>query len=81
MVTAVQNLPTNDVVPYGDYSSIPAMSASFRNGGVQEPEFGQQGQLVRVRDSNGTTAWINPNTHQLYYLQTGPEFRDQDLSF
>ncbi|MCP4787620.1 MAG: zf-HC2 domain-containing protein [Fuerstiella sp.] len=81
MVTAVQNLPTNDVVPYGEYSSIPATNVSFQNGAVQRPEFGQQGQLVPIRDSNGNAAWLNPATHQLYYLQSGPAHVDQALSF
>ena len=83
MVTAVQNLPTNDVVPYGDYSSIPAMNVSFQNGAApQNAAFqgltaGQQLRLVLLRDPSGKPFWVDTATKRVYASMP----RGQDLSF
>ncbi len=81
MVTAVQNLPTNDVVPYGDYSSVPAMNVSLRNGAaVQSPNGSPQVRLIQLHDINGKPFLVTPATYQVY-AQNLPVPRGQDLSF
>ena len=87
MVTAVQNLPTNDVVPYSDYSSIPAMNVSFQHGAavqndaaVQGPNGIQRIRLIPFRDSNGRQLCYDTATKWVY-VQHSSASLDQDLSF
>jgi hypothetical protein len=86
MVTAIQNLPTNDVESVGNYTPIPAMNVSFQPGGnfqnqtVQRPDGAQPGRLVQMSDRNGTLFLVDPVTHQMY-VPYASATRGQDLSF
>ncbi|MDG1896328.1 MAG: hypothetical protein P8J37_15605 [Fuerstiella sp.] len=84
MVTAIQNLPTNDVESLGSYSPIPAMNISYQPGAdfqnriVQQRDGAQPGGLVQMSDRNGTRFWVDPTTNQMYVPYASAS---QDLSF
>ncbi|MCP4170648.1 MAG: zf-HC2 domain-containing protein [Fuerstiella sp.] len=92
MVTAVQNLPTNDVESFGNPASIPGVSISYQpgvgglqngglqNGGLQRPDGAHQLRLLRFSDRNGTSFLVDPDTSQMYVpFASAPQ--GQDLSF
>ena len=86
MVTAIQNLPTNDVEPFGNYAPVPAMNvsyqpgANFQNRVVQRPDGGQPVRLVQMSDENGTLYWVDRVTNQVYVPYTSAN-QGQNLSF
>ena len=86
MVTAIQNLPTNDMEPFSNYAPVPAMNVSyqpgvnFQNRVVQRPDGAQPGRLVQMSDRHGTRYWVDRVTNQVYVPYTSAT-QGQDLSF
>lgn len=90
LVTAVQNLPSNDTDPFADLSRMPATTVSFGPGAVQNGQMPamqpmpnmQPSQLVPVRQADGTVVLVDSVSGRVYIPNMLPVATDsRDLNF
>jgi len=84
LVTAVQNLPSNDPDPFANLSVMPATNVRFQNGqrpGSQSLQSPSVPQLIRVPQPNGTFVLMDSSTGQVYVPNMIPAADGQELNF
>jgi len=75
LVTAVQNLPSNDVDQFASQPMMPAMNVNFQPQGMQQnPFYGNQmdGNLVPVQQPNGAVVFVDRATGRTYIPNMRP---------
>lgn len=80
LVTAVNNLPSNNVDQFASQSMMPAMNVAFQPGNMQNTGNPQARRLVQVRQADGSIVVVDQATGQVY-VPNLISTSDDDLNF